>query len=117
MRNFTFKIHIKLTRKNERSAKDVENRWRRAISTAICVSRLCRIQLACDAQIPACLNGPEGEVVYIDTEVRVNTNTLINMICMSSSCLMRCSRQFSPLIAYICIDSSEWGQNRIHCLS
>uniref|UniRef100_A0A6A7G8M4 DNA repair protein RAD51 homolog 3 n=1 Tax=Hirondellea gigas TaxID=1518452 RepID=A0A6A7G8M4_9CRUS len=26
------------------------------------------IQLACDAQIPACLNGPEGKVVYIDTE-------------------------------------------------
>jgi hypothetical protein len=26
------------------------------------------IQLACDAQIPSCLNGPEGKVVYIDTE-------------------------------------------------
>lgn len=33
----------------------------------------CRIQLACDAQIPTCLNGPEGEVVYIDTEVHYST--------------------------------------------
>lgn len=41
------------------------------------VSRTCfSYQLAVDVQIPKCLGGVEGEVVYIDTENSFNTNRL-----------------------------------------